>query len=118
MGWEFYPEALEACIRRARALTPVPLMVTENGVAVDDDRERIEYVGRALLGVRACIEEGIPVQGYVYWSLLDNFEWAFGYAPKFGLVAVDRATQARTPRDSARWLGAIARANALPIEAA
>ena len=116
MGWEFYPEALEACIRRAHALTPVPLMVTENGVAVDDDRERIEYVGRALAGVRACLTDGIPVQGYVYWSLLDNFEWAFGYAPRFGLVAVDRATQARTPRASAHWLGSVARANALPIE--
>ena len=113
MGWEFWPEALEACIRRAHALASVPIMVTENGVAVADDRERIEYVERALRGVLACLTGGLPVLGYVYWSLLDNFEWAFGYAPQFGLIAVDRSTQARTPRPSAHWLGAVARANRL-----
>jgi beta-glucosidase len=113
MGWEFYPEALEACIRRASALAGIPVLVTENGVAVADDRERIEYVERALRGVLACLRDGIDVRGYVYWTLLDNFEWAFGYAPTFGLVAVDRATLERTPRPSARWLGAVARANAL-----
>jgi beta-glucosidase len=113
MGWEFYPEALEACIRRAHAVAGVPIMVTENGVAIEDDRERIEYVERALRGVLACLADGLPVQGYIYWSLLDNFEWAFGYAPEFGLVAVDRATQARTARPSARWLGSVARANRL-----
>ena len=63
--------------------------------------------------MQACLADGLPVDGYVYWSLLDNFEWAFGYGPRFGLVAVDRATQARTPRPSARWLGAVARANRL-----
>jgi beta-glucosidase len=113
MGWEFWPEALEACIRRASALAGVPIMVTENGVAVDDDRERIEYVERALRGVLACLADGLPVEGYVYWSLLDNFEWAFGYTPRFGLVAVDHATQARSARPSAYWLGAVARANQL-----
>jgi beta-glucosidase len=61
--------------------------------------------------VLACLADGIPVQGYVYWSLLDNFEWAFGYAPQFGLVAVDRATQARTRAAERPWLGAVARAN-------
>jgi beta-glucosidase len=116
MGWEFYPEALEACIRRAAAIAGggIPILVTENGVAVADDRERIEYVERALRGVLACLRDGIDVRGYLYWTLLDNFEWAFGYAPTFGLVAVDRTTQARTPRPSARWLGSVARANALP----
>jgi beta-glucosidase len=82
MGWEFWPEALEACIRRAHALADVPIMVTENGVAIDDDRDRIEYVERALRGVLACLADRLPVLGYVYWSLLDNFEWAFGYAPR------------------------------------
>ncbi len=113
MGWEFFPEALEACVRRAAALTGLPVLISENGVAIDDDRERIEYVARALRGVLACVADGIAVQGYVYWSLLDNFEWAFGYGPRFGLVAVDRATQARHPRPSAAWLGSIARANVL-----
>ena len=113
MGYEFWPEALEATIRRAWAVTRgVPVLVTENGIGTEDDRERIEYVSRALPGVAACLADGIDVRGYTYWSLLDNFEWFFGYRPTFGLVAVDRETQTRRPKPSARWLGAIARANA------
>ena len=114
MGYEFWPEALEATIRRAWDVTrQVPVVVTENGIGTDDDRERIEYVERALPGVLACLADGIDVRGYVYWSLLDNFEWILGYRPTFGLVAVDRATQRRTVKPSARWLGSIARANAI-----
>jgi beta-glucosidase len=113
MGYEFWPEALEATIRRAWEVTHhVPVLVTENGIGTQNDAERIEYVGRALAGVLACLAEGLEVRGYTYWSLLDNFEWVLGYRPTFGLVAVDRETQARTPKPSARWLGAIARANA------
>jgi beta-glucosidase len=115
MGYEFWPEALEAAIRRAWAVTRgVPIVVTENGIATEDDAERIEFVERALGGVLRCVADGIDVRGYIYWSLLDNFEWFLGYRPIFGLVAVDRATQARRPKPSARWLGAVARANALP----
>jgi beta-glucosidase len=114
MGYEFWPEALAATIRRAWAVTRgVPILVTENGIGTTDDRERIEFVSRALPGVLDCLAEGIDVRGYVYWSLLDNFEWIFGYRPTFGLVAVDRETQRRAPKPSARWLGAIARANAI-----
>jgi len=118
MGYEFWPEALEATLRYAWKMTGgVPLLVTENGIATDDDAERIEYVERALSGVLACLADGIDVSGYVYWSLLDNFEWILGYRPTFGLVAVDRATQARVVKPSARWLGDIARANAMPATA-
>jgi beta-glucosidase len=91
----------------------VPLIVTENGIGTDDDEQRVQYVQAALEGVLKAIADGIDVRGYTYWSLLDNFEWAFGYVPKFGLVAVDRTTFARTPKPSAHWLGNIARANAL-----
>jgi beta-glucosidase len=116
MGYEFWPEALEATIRRAAALTGgVPVLVTENGIGTENDAERIEYVSRALPGVLACLADGIDVRGYVYWSLLDNFEWIFGYRPTFGLVAVDRETQERKPKPSAAWLGAIARANAFDV---
>ncbi len=114
MGWEFRPEALAATIRRAWELSGhVPILVTENGIATEDDRERIEFVEHALRGVLACIADEIDVRGYVYWSTMDNFEWAFGYRPKFGLIAVDRRTFARTEKPSARWLGGIARANAI-----
>jgi beta-glucosidase len=114
MGYEFAPEALEATIRRAWEVTRLPVLVTEHGIGTADDAERIEFVGRGLPGVLACLADGIDVRGYVYWSLLDNFEWVLGYGPTFGLVAVDRETQARRAKPSAKWLGAIARANALP----
>jgi len=115
MGYEDYPPALEACLRRAASVVgpSVPLIVTENGIGTDDDGRRAAFVHEALSGVLACLADGIDVRGYVYWTLMDNFEWAFGYEPKFGLVAVDRATQERTPKPSARWLGSVARANAL-----
>ena len=113
MRYEFWPEALEATIRQASAIAKVPVIVTENGIGTDKDDRRIEYVRRALNGVARCIRDGIDVRGYCYWSLLDNFEWNSGYRPTFGLVAVDRATQARTTKPSAKWLGDIARANTL-----
>lgn len=115
MGYENWPDSLAATIRRAWEVTggQTPLLVTENGLSADDDTLRIDYVRRALHGVLDCIGDGIDVRGYTYWSLLDNFEWAFGYAPRFGMVSVDRATQERTVKPSARWLGGVARANAL-----
>jgi beta-glucosidase len=116
MGYEYYPQALEACIRRAHEVTGIPVLVTENGIGTDDDDQRRRYLRTALEGVAACLADGLPVQGYTCWSLLDNFEWAFGYGPKFGIVAVDRDTQERVPKPSARWLGEVARANALPDE--
>jgi beta-glucosidase len=113
MGYEFWPQALGATIRRAWSYTggTVPLLVTENGIGTEDDVERITYVEQALSQVLAAIDDGIDVLGYTYWSLLDNFEWAFGYRPRFGLVAVDRESFARTPKPSASWLGGIARGN-------
>jgi beta-glucosidase len=111
MGYEFWPEALEPTIRYASAITQLPIIVTENGVATDDDTRRITFVKRALAGVARCISDQIDVRGYLYWSALDNFEWMFGFHPKFGLIAVDRETQRRTVKPSAEWLGRVARAN-------
>jgi len=113
MGYEFWPEALEQTIRYAAERTKVPVYVTENGVATDDDTRRVAYIERALAGVRKCLADGVDVRGYFHWSLLDNFEWNFGYRPKFGLVAVNRGTFERTVKPSARRLGAIARAGRL-----
>jgi beta-glucosidase len=116
MGYEYWPESLAATIRRAWEVTKgeVPILVTENGIGTDDDDQRRSYIEAALRGVLDCIDEGIDVRGYTYWSLLDNFEWAFGYGPQFGLVAVDRTTFARTIKPSARWYASVAKANALP----
>ena len=114
MGYEFWPDALEACIRYAAGKVRTPIYVTENGVATEDDERRIEYIRRALAGLRNCLADAIDVRGYIHWSLMDNFEWIMGYRPKFGLVAVNRETQERVVKPSGRYLGSIARRNAMP----
>jgi beta-glucosidase len=114
MDYEFWPDALETCIRYANERVKVPIYITENGVATEDDARRIEYTQRALAGLLNCLADGIDVRGYIHWSLLDNFEWIMGYRPKFGLVAVDRETQQRTVKPSGHYLGEIARGNRIP----
>jgi beta-glucosidase len=114
MGYEFWPEALEATIRYAISITGSPVIVTENGLGSPDDTRRIEYIRRALRGVANCLRDGLDVRGYLYWSAFDNFEWNMGYRPTFGLIAVDRSTQQRSPKPSAQFLGEIAKANAIP----
>ena len=109
MQYEFYPEALEHVIRRVREDFKGDLIVTENGIAVSDDTRRVEFIRRAVSGVQNCIADGIPVKGYFYWSLMDNFEWQKGYSMTFGLIAVDRATMERTPKESLSVLGSYAR---------
>ena len=109
MQYEFYPEALEHVIRRVREDFKGDLIVTENGVAVSDDTRRVEFIRRAVSGVQNCIADGIPVKGYFYWSLMDNFEWQKGYSMTFGLIAVDRTTMERTPKESLKVLGSYAR---------
>jgi beta-glucosidase len=113
MGYVFQPRALGQAIRRAVEMTGLPVFVTENGVATHDDERRVQFISRALASLESCLVDGLDVRGYFYWSLFDNFEWVFGYRPTFGLVAVDRATQERTVKPSARRLGEIARANGL-----
>jgi beta-glucosidase len=104
-GYEFYPQALAATIRWAHRTIGKPIYVTENGIATDDDSRRSAFIDLALEGVRACLDEGIPVHSYLYWSLLDNFEWTSGYDKHFGLVAVDRTSFKRTPKPSAFHFG-------------
>jgi beta-glucosidase len=115
MHYEFWHAALEADIRDAVAKSGLPVIVTENGIAATDDTRRMEYVRRALQGVSNCLRDGLPVRGYTYWSAFDNFEWSLGYRPTFGLIAINRETQERTVKPSARWLGAIARANSVEL---
>ena len=111
MGYAYQPEALEQAIRRAVEVTGLPVYVTENGLSGDDDTRRIAFIERAVRGVGACLGDGLDVRGYIYWSLFDNFEWGFGYRPRFGIVGVDRETQERIVKPSAARLGEIARSN-------
>ncbi|WP_410217000.1 GH1 family beta-glucosidase [Paracoccus sp. (in: a-proteobacteria)] len=108
MDWEIRPEGLtEFLTRLARDHTgSLPLYVTENGMAlaagpnVTDDARRVAFIGDHLRAVRAAIDQGVDVRGFFYWSLLDNYEWGWGYGPRFGLVHVDYETMVRTPKSS------------------
>jgi beta-glucosidase len=110
-GWEVYPAALSHTVRLAAEHARVPVLVTENGMATDDDSARSAYTSAALEGLAGCVRDGVDVRGYLHWTLLDNFEWMAGYAKTFGLIAVDRKTLERTVKPTARWLGEVARAN-------
>jgi beta-glucosidase len=126
MGWDIYPaglvEVLEFVASRTGAL---PLYITENGAAypVDEadpgrDPARVSYLRRHLGFALDAIERGVPLRGYFVWSLLDNFEWAQGYGPRFGIIHVDYRTLERRVRDSARFMGAVARSGRLPPDEA
>ena len=105
MGYEFYPQALGHVLRTVHKSLPIPLVITENGVAVSDDARRVVFIEEALRGVKSCVDEGIPIKGYMYWSLMDNFEWQKGFSMTFGLIAVDRDTMERRPKESLAFLG-------------
>jgi beta-glucosidase len=115
-GAEYYPASLKNVVRYAYEQTHKPVFVTENGISTADDTLRARYIPDVLAGLKQAIDDGVPVIGYLHWSLLDNFEWIFGYGPKYGLVVVDRETFKRTPKPSAAILSAIAKANALPFK--
>jgi beta-glucosidase len=113
MGWPIRPQGLADNMKRVtRDYGPLPLYITENGVAFRDipsesgavhDPHRIEFLRRHLAAARGAMDEGVDLRGYFHWSLLDNFEWAFGYSKRFGLVYVDYESQRRTPKDSYAW---------------
>ncbi len=107
MGYEYYPQALEHVIRAVAKDFHGNLIVTENGVSCDDDSRRVNFIRLATDGVASCIADGVPVKGYFYWSLLDNFEWQMGYSMTFGLIAVDRSTMERKPKGSLAYLGSL-----------
>ncbi len=107
------PEALQNGVEYVYAQTKKPILVTENGIETDNDERRAWYIRSALEGLYRAISAGTPVLGYIHWSLIDNFEWARGYKPHFGLVSVDRSTFKRTPKASSKVLGTIARQNSL-----
>jgi beta-glucosidase len=107
-GDEPHPESLGNAVRHVHRVTGRPILVSENGLETTDDAKRIQYINGAIASLGRAMSDGVPVLGYFHWSLFDNFEWDSGYAPKFGLVAVDRTTFERKPKPSAAYLGAIA----------
>lgn len=110
---EVYPGSLAGAVRYAHQISGAPVLVTEHGIVTKDDKIRAGFIPAALQDLNKVIADGVPVKGYLHWSLLDNFEWSLGYWPTFGLVQVDRTTFKRTPKPSAAILGAIARRNAV-----
>ncbi len=101
-GREWFPAAVGNAVRYAHKATGKPVIITENGIDAVDDIDRARFIPEAIASVEAARADGVPVLGYLHWSLLDNFEWFSGYGPRFGLVAVDRKTFKRTVKPSAR----------------
>lgn len=101
MGTAIEPLSLAGAVRYAHSVAGVPILVTEHGMSTDDDTQRAAFLEPSLAGLRAVMDEGVPVLGYIHWTLLDNFEWVFGYAHQIGLHEVDRETFERRPKPSA-----------------
>jgi beta-glucosidase len=124
MGWNIAPEGLHELLLSLSSQFPEqPLMITENGAAFDDvvapdgsvdDPERVDYLRRHLTAAHRALSDGVDLRGYFVWSLLDNFEWGYGYAKRFGIVRVDFETLQRMPKRSARWFAELANTHMLP----
>ena len=115
MGWDVHPPSFVQMLTGLKWLK-LPLLVTENGTFMTDDACRWNYILRHLQAMACAMQAGAPVIGYCYWSLLDNFEWADGFGPRFGIVEVDYATQQRRIRESALRYADVCRTNHLPLD--
>jgi beta-glucosidase len=123
MGWEIDPDGLHAILTRVwREYAPPSLWVTENGMACPDvvdadghvhDADRIAYLDAHFRAAHRALADGVDLRGYFVWTLMDNFEWAYGESRRFGLIHVDYETQQRTPKDSAAWFAGVAERNGL-----
>lgn len=105
MDYEYYPQGLEHVLRKVSEDFKNELLITENGIATANDEDRVSFIKEALQGIKNCINDNLPIKGYCYWSLMDNFEWQKGYAMQFGLIAIDRNTLERSPKPSLNYLG-------------
>ena len=121
VGWGFYPSGMRNVLLRVKDVVgQLPIYITENGCAVPDvpdlddyveDRERVNYLRQHLIELHKAIQQGVNVKGYFIWSLMDNFEWASGFGPRFGIVRTNYDTQERTPKLSARWYAEVIKQN-------
>ena len=104
---------LEGVIKMVSNEVDLPILITENGIATQDDERRTVYIEKALKGVKNCIDDGIRIDGYFYWSAFDNFEWQSGYNIHFGIIGVNRENQERKVKNSGYFLGDIAKNNGI-----
>jgi beta-glucosidase len=127
MGWEVYPNGLYEVMKRAhQEYAPKEIFITENGAAYKDeltkegkvaDEKRVTYLHEHFLQAHRAIQDGVPLKGYFVWSLMDNFEWAYGYSKRFGLVHIDYTTQKRTVKRSGEWYAQVMKQNSVPRSA-
>ncbi len=126
MGWEIHPPSLGRLLRELHDRYDFPkFIITENGAPMPDDKrvdgriednDRLAFIRAHLAQIHSCIEAGVPVEGYLVWSLFDNFEWAWGYGPRFGIVEVDYDTLERIPKKSALWYSGVATSNEMQVD--
>lgn len=107
MGWDLSPSDIQFALERLYEKYHLPIIVTENGLADAKDEQRKWWITQTLIGMQKAMDNGVELNGYLHWSLIDNFEWDKGIWPRFGLAAVDYETKARTLRPSAMWFGKI-----------
>jgi len=112
LGWDIYPEGLAQVLLSLKKYD-LPVIIAENGICIDDDQQRWAFIQSHLKNVHLAMGQGVHVTGYLYWSLMDNFEWAQGFAPRFGLIDIDYKTQKRTVRESAKKYAQVCRTGAL-----
>lgn len=107
LEWDMQPQNIQFVLERLHKRYGLPIIITENGCADGEDKSRQWWLQRTIMAMHKALQNGVNLQGYLHWSLLDNFEWAYGFWPRFGLIAVDYKTQKRTPRSSAIWFAKI-----------
>lgn len=112
LGWDIYPEGLYKLLLKLK-IYRLPIIITENGICTPDDSLRWDYIYNHLKNIYLAIEKGAPVIGYLYWSLMDNFEWDKGFGPRFGLIDIDYSTYKRGARESARLFGEVCKTGIL-----
>lgn len=107
LQWDMSPADIEYALERLYKKYKKPIIVTENGLADADDKDRKWWITQTILGMQKAMDNGVDIKGYLHWSLIDNFEWAYGKWPRFGLAEIDYKTGKRTLRPSARWFGRV-----------
>jgi beta-glucosidase len=112
LGWDIYPEGLFNLLVGLKKYG-LPVIIMENGICTSDDGLRWEFISAHLKNVRLAMDAGVDVKGYLYWSLMDNFEWDKGFGPRFGLLDVDYKTYARSIRKSAEYFGEVCKTGVL-----